>query len=622
MRIAVWGALLALLLCLPVFSGAQPSDAGAGSRAAPPDVPGGDGTLRGVVLEAVKGTPLPDVEIALYALSAEGVPGLRRGRSDEQGRFAFEGIARSANLAYLVGARYRDVPFPGARVVFAPDETVREVEVRISPLSSERAALAMGAAELRLQRTPTGIRLVQTLRVENPGPATFHVSPAQRAAHEPALRARLPAGAENFQMPLGVIPEGVERRGRELLWWGPVHPGSQELVFSVDLPAGDPERVALDWELPDGAESLRLWIPSGARLETRGLTPAALPPEANPGYAAFDAPRAAPGHSLAVAVQLPAARLVPDAAKAVEVRAVLTVDDAAIEVTETHVLQVEGEDRVLGTHEMPLYRLALPPNLARLRFGTSGTGVTSLPDDRGGLILMGEAEPGELRVEIAYRLPSAGFPARFERTLDRATPLLSVYIADTGNLLTRSDRLHGRRPARTSDLTYLHLEAFQIDAGETVGVEIARQPPRMRLSDSAHRGAVALGGVLVLVLLVGPLWSGRAEGRVEEEPESPARREREAVVAALRDLEHDFETGKVEADEYPKLRQALRSQAIALLRQEREGPAPAGDGEAEPAAAAEARHCMECGTPALAAQRFCGHCGSRLGEPPDEGADA
>ncbi|MAE95423.1 MAG: hypothetical protein CL910_12240, partial [Deltaproteobacteria bacterium] len=71
MRIAVWGALLALLLCLPVFSGAQPSDAGAGSRAAPPDVPGGDGTLRGVVLEAVKGTPLPDVEIALYALSAE-----------------------------------------------------------------------------------------------------------------------------------------------------------------------------------------------------------------------------------------------------------------------------------------------------------------------------------------------------------------------------------------------------------------------------------------------------------------------------------------------------------------------------------------------------------------------
>lgn len=624
------GPVLALVLVLAgaTAASAQPSDGPAGGAGSPPDVPGGDGTLRGVVVEALTETPLADVEIALYALSAEGVPGLRRSRSDAQGRFVFEGIARSANLVYLVGARYQGVPFPGARVSFGADETEREVEVRISPLTSERAGLTMGAAELRLQRTPQGMRAVQTLRLSNPGPSTFYIAADQRSAAAPALRARLPEEALNFQMPLGVIPEGVERRGRDLLWWGPVHPGTPELVFSFDLPTSDPERLELDWELPEGAASLRLWIPSGARLETPSLTPAELPAGANPGYAAFDAPRVGPGHSLAISLHLPAARLAPNAARPVEVRALLTVDDAAIAVTETHVLQIEGEDRVLGTRDAPLYRLPLPTELTRLRFVASAAGVSVLPDDRGGLIVIGEAEPGELRVELSYRLATAGFPARFERTLESAVPLLSIYVADTGNLLPRSDRLHRRRPLRTSDLTYMHLEAFQIDAGETVGVTIDRQPTRVRLSDALHRGTVALAGLLVLALLVGPLWTGHSEGRVEEEAESAASREREAVVAALRDLEHDFEMGKVEADDYGLLRQALRSQAIALLREERGGPAAANspastsDSSADTTEPAARRHCTRCGAPSAAEHRFCGHCGAPTEGPRSEGTDA
>ncbi len=608
--------ILALLLLIAA-GGVQAQQA--------PDVPAGDGAIRGQVIDAETRAPLADVEIALYALTAEGVPGLRRGTSDAEGRFAFEGIARTPNLAYLVGARHQGVPFPGARVVFEPGVSEKQVEVEISGLTGDRSQIVAGRAELRLQRLADGARIVETLRIENRGSRTFYVAPDARGGSTPALRAQLPEGFSEFEMPLGVVPEGVEREGRELAWWGPVHPGAQDLSFSYHVETEDPEALRVAWTLPEGASAVRLWVPSGARLESPGFSPAELSEGSGPGFSLFEAGAVPKGRTLQVALALPPARLAPGATHPLEVRAIVTVDDAALAVTETHVLQIRGEERVLGTQEQPIHRILLPPDVDRLRFGANAPGTSLLPDGAGGLLVLGEAAPGELRIEIAYRLATEGFPTTFSRRFDSAVPLASIFVADTGNLRPASDRLHRRRPVRTADLTYLHFEAYQIGAGETLSLVLDRQPPRLQAPPWLHRGAVGVAGLLALALLIAPLWSARGGGDLVSQSEPPAERERAAVVAALRDLEHDFETGKIEPGDYQTIRTELRGQALALMREARDGPAPEESPAAQVAQAAPspdvARFCTDCGSRAEPQHRFCAGCGKALADAsgPEEG---
>ncbi len=611
-RALLWAGVLLALPTLAVVAASQP-------EGGTPDVPKGNGAIRGRVVQAETGEPLASVDVALYALSAEGLPGLRQTTSDAQGRFVFEGIATSANLAYLLGARYQGVPFPGARVSFAAGETEREVDIPVTSLSSDAGALVAGPAERRLQRTGGGLRVVETLHVENPGPRTFHVPAEGRAGATPALRARLPEGATGFSMPLGVIPDGVEQEGREVRWWGPVHPGVQDLSFSFEVPAPEEaERIALEWELPTGASALRLWIPAGAGLETPELAEAPLAPGEGAGFAAYDGGPRAPGSRVVIALRVPPAKLA--AAGAVhtkEVRLIVTADDAAVAISESHVLEIRGDERVFGTADAPLHYVPLPSGAGRLRFGADGAGVSMLPDARGGLAVVGEAEPGELRVEVAYREAVDGFPVALERSWPVPVPLLSIFLADPGNLAPRSERLHRRRPVRTSDLTYMHLEAFEVEADERVALQIDRRPPRARFPALAFQGLLAIGGALALALLVGPLWRSGPVDELAAETESAASRERAAVVDALRDLEHDFETGHVAAEEYESLRGELRARALELMAEERglrapDSPAPPAETASGSEPGGEPALCNACGALPDPSHRFCAQCGAAL----------
>lgn len=119
------------------------------------------------------------------------------------------------------------------------------------------------------------------------------------------------------------------------------------------------------------------------------------------------------------------------------------------------------------------------------------------------------------------------------------------------------------------------------------------------------------------------------------------REEREALYAAIGDLDHDLETGKLSAADHAELRAELRARAIHLLREERaagaEGGASAADSEMRAAASAEARaesaapppgdgaatpRCAACGFEAAQAHRFCAHCGAPLNAAPPHAAAA
>ena len=87
--------------------------------------------------------------IVLYALAADGSPSLRSGETDEHGRFTFERISNASAAVYLVGARYREVPF-GRRVTFGVGQRELDIELEVSEPTPDTGAVEITETELRL----------------------------------------------------------------------------------------------------------------------------------------------------------------------------------------------------------------------------------------------------------------------------------------------------------------------------------------------------------------------------------------------------------------------------------------------------------------------------------------
>jgi cytochrome c-type biogenesis protein CcmI len=623
MRRAAGGALrrsrsaLPLLVALLVVApGAEPSRAGAEPAPAHPseaagqvpDVPAGPAALRGRVVDAEEPARAAGVEVILYALSPSAPPGLRRAVSDAEGRFAFEGISNDPATAYLIGARHAGVAFPGARIAFAAGETEHEVEVRIGEPREDAREIAVPEVELRIQWVGGQLAVTEVHRIENRGTHTSYVAPERRTPARALFRTRLPEGAQDFRVPLGIQPEGLVREGDEVLFYGPVYPSAWEEAGSLDqgitlqytLPAESGMR-ALAKRFPRGAEKVVVTVPEGP-LAVR--VPGGQPEQDTAeGLRHFVVEHVPPGGKVALQIDVPPARSDPAALHLEEVRIFLELDQAALIAREEHLFRVDGDTPIVAADGEPLLAIPLPPGAEDPRFDRGAFALGLVPGTDGGIALDGPIPPGETTVSIAYRMPNPGGSLAFERRFARPLPLLSIFVADTG-LRLESPRLHRRRPVRTTDRSYLYLEGFQVEPGEVVSLDLAPLAPRAGPPRLALYAAVAVLAALAAAALMGPLRSAGEAEAAEGEVET-ARDDREAVYAALRDLEHDHETGKISDEDHVRMRQELRGRALALLRAAR------GDQPAETPAETPVV-CGACGAPAREGDRFCARCGARL----------
>ena len=140
-------------------------------------------------------------------------------------------------------------------------------------------------------------------------------------------------------------------------------------------------------------------------------------------------------------------------------------------------------------------------------------------------------------------------------------------------------------------------------------------------------GAVLLTGAVVFYVLQ-PVLSG-LEAPMEADDEEPtdAEAKRRVALLALRDVEYDMETGKLDEEDYAALRRDLSAEAIAALDvEEAEKRAAAGAGvDALDAGDVEAdiarvraglrdgRTCARCGHVNPEGSQFCSICGVGVG---------
>lgn len=136
--------------------------------------------------------------------------------------------------------------------------------------------------------------------------------------------------------------------------------------------------------------------------------------------------------------------------------------------------------------------------------------------------------------------------------------------------------------------------------------------------------AILLTTAVVLFVLY-PLIQGQSAsmGREDDEPTEAESRSR-VTLLALRDVEYDYVSGKLDDEDYARLRKELSVEALqALEARERELEDPAADVEdgldeleREIARAREGLRdgtaCRGCGQENDPGSRFCAHCGTPL----------
>jgi len=621
-------AAAALLLAPGIPDAQGPAPPGA---QAPTDVPSGPAVLAGRVVHRARPEAAAGVEVVLYALSADGRPGSRRARTDEAGRFRFEGLSNAAGVVYLVGVRFAGLPFPGERVAFGGEVTAGEVEIAISDPTRDVATVRVARSGLSLEWSGRGIVVREVHEIANEGDRVIHVPPGERASATAPFRTRLLPDATGFAMPMGLVPEGIERNGAELRFWGPLYPGPQEISFRYEIPA------------PPGPHTLAKVFPAGAgRVEVQAAEGGALagveglerePPAegAPPGWLVYAGRDAPPGFEATLHLRVPEMREDPGALEVADARLILEVDDVALSAREEYALRVAPGGALVAPPGETLLTIPVPEGAFDVRFSADAMsmGLGRLPD--GSVGVQGPLRPGSHAVGLAWRLRTEDGQVRFTRGVDRHLALLRAFVADTG-VAVSTDRLHRRRPVRDADRTYLVYEGFELEAGETVTFSVRTLPPRGGARGPARVAAVALGLAVVAFLLAplqrgGDAGSGEAaqgdaqdEGRAGEAERRAAAvaREREALYESIRDLDHDHETGKVSETDWSAMRAELRARAVALLREEREAQAAGpgrGSGEPPPdhGAAPDGAGCDACGAGIRPGDRFCARCGERLG---------
>ena len=256
----------------------------------------------------------------------------------------------------------------------------------------------------------------------------------------------------------------------------------------------------------------------------------------------------------------------------------------------------------------PFFQLGLVANHGELRgrFGTLPAGL-SLHD--GGVAVRGPIYPGERSYEFAYDLQDTGGELQIELDLPNSAETVEVMVRDFGAEI-EAGPLHPARPVRSSDQVYQRYVGFDLPDGTSIPLQVTPLPPVQPLPMTLRVLLVGLIAGSLCYYVVRPFSVDAAAGLGGGLGEDGADAEKAALVTSLRDLEHDFETGKISAEDRDALRREVRREALEALARARaveaKSSAPgAGESEEPPAS-------CECGFRPRPGDRFCGGCGRTL----------
>ncbi len=617
---AARSSMLALLcgllaLCALPATGQIPEQVtSAPAEVSPP--PPGSGNIHGRLLSDDSTVSVAGLPIVLYALGADGSSGLAKTQSDDAGGFDFNAISTDPGMVYLVGTQRSGVPF-AQRVQFEADQTDLDVELVLRKISENAAALRIIRSAYKLDWIGRQLFVQISHLVENTGQTVIHVEKNRRDSADPLLVATLPDGVARFIGGQETYGVNFHREEERLSAWGPVYPGSQELryAFLLEGPETNSEGASpsLDFRqpLPAGSAQVDALVPTGdaSPLRAGSETPSEVIEIEGESYARYSVGEISPGGEIRFSVAIPETSNDAAALRLMRADYWLDHDDTHARLTVNLSLEVAGNQRLSAPPGESLLEIPLPPNAEFLGLSPGASALGLQRGESGGLSLLGPIPAGKSGFSYRYRIPVEG-PVHLDLGFQRPLDLLNFLVADNG-VAIEAQRLHRRRPFKEGTRFYLHREAYQLRAGEEVPV-ILRPLSATGATSLGGRLAACAFALLIIAFLVTPLRQAGDPGGEAESPLSSLAREREAIYESIRDLDHDFETGKLDEEDYRGMRNDLRALAVETIRRERK---PAGreiSAANGPTPDRTSPTCPNCGVEVESGWRFCSICGTEV----------
>lgn len=612
----------------------------------PPPPPGpGELTVQ-IVLGDTDGSA-SGLPVALYALGPDGSPGLANGETDASGRAVFAGISNDPAIIYLVGARYAEIPF-GERVTFAEGTTDARIEINVATPTAEIQGVTIKEVRSRLDWIGDRVVVTEIILLNSSGDRVIQL-PSDNASGLSIIERSLPLAAKDFNSGPSSIGDELAFDAGRVRFFGPLYPGEQRVEYQFSLPIERGART-LDFpvELREATESVVLVAgTSGIEISGDAMSPSRdLSSGTGQSLASWARGALPAGQPLNVLLTLPESRRDGTALTIPRADVWLDLDDTRANANVDLSLSVTPGAPLTGTPEAPLMHVIIPDGAELKGVSPESEAMGLVPTPDGGFDVIGPIGAGEHSFGYTYRLASRPDGAELGMRFPREIQTLNVLIADTG-LALDSSRLHRRRPFRNGTRNYLHREAYNVTNTEVVDLRLEplRATGLPRNASISIIGGASLAGAF---FIISPLLGARRREEAGDPELDRLREEREAVYVAIADLEHDFETGKLESADYEAMLSQFKDQAIALMRSERERTGKAapvtaaisaspndssnekndnagiGDTAAsKPAslsaptdtnytAPATSTFCPSCGGRIDPKWRFCSHCGGEL----------
>jgi hypothetical protein len=606
-RCASLGVILVIVFVAATQAAAQHEDVQGGTP--PPPPPSGNGVLTIRVVHATQPAEVAGIAIALYALSPDGRPGFTGGETNADGILEVKGISNDPGVVYLAGASFRDISF-GERVTFAEGETTANVEIEVREPTDQTAGVAIEELRLRIDWMGDRLLLREILSLSN---ASEHVIQLPAEDHDRSIVVRpLGLSASDFSGGIGAIGARIALENGGVRFWGPLYPGEQAVEYQYHLPipaGGGPIRVPVEL----GQAAARLVVVAGTGgLEIRGaqlIASSDVQSNSGPSLKSWARAGLAAGEKFEIDLTLPEIRRDASLLSIPRSDVWLELDDTLLTAKLDIQIEVEPGAPVSGTLDAPLLRVSLPEGATLQGIAPEAQSLGIIPSESGGFDIIGPVGPGTTSLGYSYQMAAGPEGLDLDMRFPGEVETLNVLIADTG-LALDSGRLHRRRPFRSGTRNFLHREAFSIAADEIVDLRL--QPlGATGLSQTASNALALVALVAGALFLIAPLLKASRVEAVEDSPAAQWKARREAIYTAIDDLDHDFETAKLDETDYTQMRDGLRAEAIELLRTERDAAAQPAPSVATGGVQTDA-YCQHCGQGVIASWRFCSRCGKDL----------
>lgn len=250
----------------------------------------GNGTIKGsLVNKTASGGSVANQDVMLGAYQGANDAGKKTAKTDQDGKFVFDGLATGADYTYQISVTYQGASYYSDPINFSgavpstpgatqptPQPTTQPtteqtVQLQVYDATPDQSVLKTTAHHYLLEPDKTGVTVSEIVIINNSSDKSF-TGQASHAGTNATLRFTLPDGAQNFEPVDGLFPSGVLQVTGGFVDTMPVYPGTSQRVWRYDFPA-KADSVAFTAKLDMAADKLSVLVPDdGAKVSISNLT--------------------------------------------------------------------------------------------------------------------------------------------------------------------------------------------------------------------------------------------------------------------------------------------------------------------------------------------------------------